>query len=438
MADLTDDRASDETADEGRRAPRAADVWLRWEPIAFRVCVGLLALHVVDDNFLQPEPGVSPADHLVSGLVPLGVLVILGIVGPVLRPGLLGFFAILTGVFGVTMASEAAYYTSEGAFDGDDLTGWLCVPAGLLLIAVGFVTMWRSRRRGGNRAVRYLRRLGQTVLALVVGAVAMYAIGQAYVFTHTMRAAVPEPEADMVYDEVSFTTSDGLDLEGWYVPSENGAAVIVFPGRVGRQEYARMLARHGYGVLLFDRRGEGASDGDPNLLGWGGDRDLKAAVAFLQSRPDVDDDRIGGIGLSVGGEMLLEAAAETDGLQAVVSEGAGARSYREVTEFSEGTFLDVGLIGALTGAVWVFSNEPVPANINDLVADISPASVFFVYGEEGQPQEIDLNPTYYESANEPKQIWEVPDAAHISGLQTQPAEYERRVVAFFDNALAPE
>jgi len=47
-----------------------------------------------------------------------------------------------------------------------------------------------------------------------------------------------------------------------------------------------MLVRHGYGVLLFDRRGEGASDGDPNVFGWKGERDLHAAVSFLRSRPD--------------------------------------------------------------------------------------------------------------------------------------------------------
>ena len=393
---------------------------------------------MVDDNFLQPEPGVSPTDHLVSGLVPLGVLAVFGILGPLLRPGLLAFFAVLIGVFGVIMASEAAYYTSQGEFDGDDLTGWLCVPAGLVLIAVGFVTLWRSRRRGGNRLVRYLRRIGQTVLALVVGAVAMYAFGQAYVLTHTMRAEVPEADADMAYEDVSFTTSDGLDLEGWYVPSENGAAIIVFPGRVGRQEYARMLARHGYGVLLFDRRGEGASDGDPNLLGWGGDRDLKAAVAFLQSRPDVDDDRIGGIGLSVGGERSWRPPRRPTAFERWSPRVPGRGPIAKSASSMEAR-----------PSTWVSSErspEPYgcsrtsrsPPNINDLVADISPASVFFVYGEEGQPQEIDLNPTYYESASEPKQIWEVPGAAHISGLQTQPAEYERRVVGFFDASLAPD
>ena len=54
--------------------------------------------------------------------------------------------------------------------------------------------------------------------------------------------------------------------------------MISFPGRKGPQRQARMLARHGYGVLLFDRRGEGRSDGEPNIFGWGGDEDIKAAV----------------------------------------------------------------------------------------------------------------------------------------------------------------
>ena len=67
------------------------------------------------------------------------------------------------------------------------------------------------------------------------------------------------------------------------MPSSNGAAVIAFPGRKNPQPHARMLVEHGYGVLLFDRRGEGASEGDGNLFGWGGARDIHAAVDFLKS-----------------------------------------------------------------------------------------------------------------------------------------------------------
>ena len=174
----------------------------------------------------------------------------------------------------------------------------------------------------------------------------------------------PENRLGAAYENVSFETSDGLTLKGWYVPSKNGAAVIAFPGRKGSQRPAAMLARHGYGVLVFDRRGEGQSDGDPNAFGWGGDRDVKAAVDYLQTRPDVDPDRIGGIGLSVGGEMMLEAAAEDHDLRAVVSEGAGARAYSDSVDeleyeenadpiserlYTVGTAVRVGAIVGLHG-----------------------------------------------------------------------------------------
>ena len=64
--------------------------------------------------------------------------------------------------------------------------------------------------------------------------------------------------------------------------------MIAFPGRSGPQAHTRMLVHHGYGVLLFDRRGEGESQGASNLFGWGGDRDILAAVEFLKAQPDVD------------------------------------------------------------------------------------------------------------------------------------------------------
>ena len=125
-----------------------------------------------------------------------------------------------------------------------------------------------------------------------------------YVFTHAARAVVPRAELGATLEQVAFETADGLTLKGWYVPSRNGAAVIAAPGRAGSQKQARMLVRHGYGVLLFDRRGEGESQGDPNAFGWDASNDMRAAVAFLQRRPDVENGRIGGIGLSVGGETL--------------------------------------------------------------------------------------------------------------------------------------
>ena len=105
----------------------------------------------------------------------------------------------------------------------------------------------------------------------------------AYVVTHAARPPVERIDLGGRDTDVRFRTSDGLRLHGSYVPSRNGAAVIVAFGRKGSQPHARMLARHGYGVLIFDRRGEGRSDGDPNSYAWNdGELDLRAAVDFLR------------------------------------------------------------------------------------------------------------------------------------------------------------
>jgi dienelactone hydrolase len=198
-----------------------------------------------------------------------------------------------------------------------------------------------------------------------------------------------------------------------------------------------MLARHGYGVLLLDRRGEGESEGDPNIFGWKGERDIHAAVAYLQQRPDVDPERIGGLGLSVGGEMMIEAAAESDSLKAVVSEGAGIRSIRESLAVPDTRKrIEGSLVHAVvTPAVAVFSNGMPPPSLEDLAADVTPTPLFLIYAVPGQGGEADLNQLYFDSAREPKEIWLVPGAGHTGGIEARPDEYERRVVGFFDDAL---
>ena len=416
-------------------AGRRAHACGRRERALVLSAIGLIALHVVDDSFVQPQPGTTATDHLVSGLVPLAVLALAAGAYPRLPAGRRAILALVLGVFGLGTASEAWYYTREVGASGDDYTGLLAIPAGLVLLAVGVVTLWRSRRLDERMPRRYLRRALVGVAGLIVGIVVMFPLVSSYGYTHIARAVVPEPDLRADFEDVSFTTGDGLELTGWYVPSENRAAVIAFPGRKGPQRQTRMLVRHGYGVLLFDRRGEGDSEGDPNAVGWAGDRDIKAAIAFLRERPDVDADRIGGIGLSVGGELMLETAAETDALKAVVSEGAGIRSVREASELpGGGKWLAIPIWGGITAGTAVFSNHAPPPNLNDVVERISPRPVFFIYAAGGQGGE-ELSQDFYESAGEPKEVWEVPEGGHVGGAEARPRQYERKVIAFFDEAL---
>jgi uncharacterized protein len=270
------------------------------------------------------------------------------------------------------------------------------------------------------------------VAAAVAGLFIVMPVLLGYTYTHLARAHVPEPELGAAYEHVSFATSDGLELEGWYVPSRNGSAVIAFPGRTGPQSRARLLARHGYGVLVFDRRGEGESDGDPNSYGWDGDRDVKAAIEFLRSRPDVDPNRIGAIGLSVGGELLLETAAETPALRAVVSEGAGQRSYREAAHITGAgvvTFLP------MAAAVTVLSGHTPPPDLRELVAEIEQPTLLIHGRDSPKGTERRYNQVYDEAGGPNVERWEIANSGHTGGLDAAPDEYERRVAAFFEDAL---
>ena len=397
--------------------------------------IGLVGLHVVDDNFLQPEPGMSPVDHLPGGLGLLALVAAGAWAYPRVRAGARAAIALLAGFLGLLAGTEAVYYTISASPSGDDFTGLLSVVAGFVLLGVGVATLWRARRTNDSRRRRYARRGLETLGAVATAFLILVPMAISYAVTHTARAGVPTPNLGATPENVSFTTSDGLRLEGWFVPSRNGATVIAFPGRSGPQKHARMLVSHGYGVLLFDRRGEGASEGDPNVFGWKGDRDLYAAIDYLRGRPDVDPERIGGIGLSVGGEMLIHAAAHSDSLKAIVSEGSSGQSIRDGIANAgivQGFLADAGG----TAGTALFTSTLPPPSLKSEVARIAPRAVFLIYGENGQGGTEEMpNKGFYAAAGEPKQIWEVPNGQHIAGITTEPAEYERRVIGFFDREL---
>jgi alpha/beta superfamily hydrolase len=397
--------------------------------------IALLALHVVDDELLQPPAGTTAGDHVVAALVPLAVLALAAWAAPRARPGGRGAIALLLVLPAALSGVEALYYGGKGGLSGDDYTGLLAFGAAPVLLGLGAHALWTSRRRDDPPARRYARRTLTTVGAVVATGVLAMPFALAYVASHVARAEVPAPRLGAAHENVTLHTRDGLKLDGWYVPSRNRAAVIVFPGRSGTQRQARMLARHGYGVLLYDRRGEGRSEGMPNGWGWDFDEDIRAGIAFLQHRPDVDAQRIGGLGLSVGAEMLLQTAAETTDLAAVVSEGAGARTMGEEVDDVSGALdkasaaLSYGMRD-LTNAV--LQDRRPPANLKTLVGRIAPRPVFFIHA--GADEVGHRTPVYYEAAGRPKQIWEAP-GGHTEGIEHAPREYERRVTAFLDGAL---
>jgi hypothetical protein len=190
--------------DSHRSAAARAAADPRTEAGLARLAFGVAALHVVDDNFLQPQPGTSAGDHLVGGLVQTALFVLAAWVYPRLRPGARATLALGFGLFTVVMGvGEAGYYTRETGPSGDDFTGLLAIPAGFLLIGTGLVTLWRSRR-GGGLIRRYLRRAVLAVGLLLGAYLVVYPVAESYVVTHAARAYVPTPELGAAYQDVAF------------------------------------------------------------------------------------------------------------------------------------------------------------------------------------------------------------------------------------------
>jgi hypothetical protein len=400
----------------------------------FLLALGLAAIPIVDDNFVHTEPGTAAADHLLSGLVPLGVLAAVALVYPRLPAGLRAGISMTLGAIVFAIGVPGVYYLRDGSAAFDHYTALLAFPAALILLASGPVILWRARRTGGSRRRRYLLRASSVAIAAVsvplVFMLLIVPIAVPYGYTHVGNTTTM-PELGAGEQAVEVTTSDGLELEAAYIPSKNRAAMIVYPGAT-RTDQVLMFARRGYGVLLLTPRGQGGSEGD--IVRWAGDTDLLAGAEYLRSRPDVDDERIGAIGFSVGGEQLLEAAARSTAISAVVSEGAGGRVGETDASGVLAPLVDVSML-VMTTATTVFQNHGPHPRPEERVGLIAPRAVFFVYAVPGIGEEDIRQPQFYAAAGEPKSIWRVPGSDHTGGFEAQPAEYERRVIAFLDEAL---
>jgi dienelactone hydrolase len=173
-------------------------------------------------------------------------------------------------------------------------------------------------------------------------------------------------------------------------------------------------------------------------FGWYGDRDVTAAVSFLVAQPDVDDSRIGAVGLSMGGEQALGAAAADPRLRAVVAEGAthrvaGDKAYLERAYGARGR-VQQAIDRVTTALTDLLTAAGPPITLRAAAGAAGPRPVLLIAA--GAVAEEGLAARYIQDGNAHVQVWEAPGAGHTGGLAATPAEWQRRVTAFLDGALA--
>jgi len=328
-------------------------------------------------------------------------------------------------------------YLTKAGFDLVTVTGLAVLTAGLVLLAVGGATL--------VRVARTWRRVLLVPVLLAAMATAALSIGQAVAATNvppTPLGSTTPADSGLTFADVTFPTTDEVALSGWYVPSRNRAAVVLLHGagstRSSVLDHAAVLAQHGYGVLLFDARGHGRSDGRAMDFGWYGDEDVRAGVSFLQTRPDVDDELIAAVGLSMGGEEAIGAAAGDRRIRAVVAEGATHRTAADRAwlsdEFGWRGTLQEGLDRLTYGITDLLTAARQPSALRDAVAATAPRKVLLIAAGD-RADEVTAGRYIQSAAAGSVDLWISPGTGHTDALRTHPREWEQRITAFLEPAL---
>jgi len=381
--------------------------------------------HAFDDAFLLPGGGVPITQHALAAAIALVSTVLAIVKFDSLRPGLRAAIAFTFGALALPNGGRHLHHMLHDGTTANDVTGLLALAAGVVL--VGLAAWIPFRHRGEGRWATRLIVPPVVVLALYW---VFMPIGTGIVDIHSLHRPVGSPpSAD--YETVRFTASDGVDLEGWYRPSRNGASLLMISGGGGNRRstlrHAEMLVRHGYGVLVYDPRGSGNSEGTINSYGWGWEKDAAAALDFLATR----DDRVGVFGLSTGGDVAIDIAARRDDVEAVVADGVAAIGYEDIEEYSDST-LQRAPFWLMFKAIEVIQGRSGPEeSLADQIASSRAPHLIISAGL----QEKRWGELYDRAGGDRSELWYLPDAGHTAALRQYPDAYEQRVTSFFAEHL---
>jgi dipeptidyl aminopeptidase/acylaminoacyl peptidase len=295
------------------------------------------------------------------------------------------------------------------------------------------------RRRGAWKLAVYLTTAILSLgLLMALHVVVTNYRGERGDFAHKPAAGIsqhPERVGIAGLREISFLVGAGSRIAGWYVPSRNRAAVLLIHGaqadRSSLIAETRILAGADFGVLALDLPGQGASDGQSR---WGvPEREaIIAAGEWLSRREDVDQNRIGAFGLSMGAYVLTQAAVADKRLRALTL----AACPTDVVEQNWVTSGKWGLLSRVPSylALWA-SGMPLDRLPKNIIGMIAPRPVLILAGDLDQTVPDYMARELFARAGNPKELWIISGAHHGDYAAIAPHEYSARLVNFYRRTL---
>jgi uncharacterized protein len=247
---------------------------------------------------------------------------------------------------------------------------------------------------------------------------------------------------DMLYEEITFLSRDGLKLHGWFIPTINNdpaqPTIIIAHGYSSNKSpdlpIAHFLHRAGYKVFMFDFRGHGRSEGPRGTsLAFMERLDVHGAVDYLLGR---GERRIGMLGTSMGGAIGIIATAENPFIAALIADSPFAYLWKsisaEMRNINYPNFITDFLAKFAYKALCDYHGYSAKiGNPASFVGKIAPRPIFFIHGELDNLTTVANTHILYELANEPKQKWILPEFGHTEVFTRLPREFEERVLDFF-------
>jgi dipeptidyl aminopeptidase/acylaminoacyl peptidase len=250
----------------------------------------------------------------------------------------------------------------------------------------------------------------------------------------------PATPADLgiAYEDVTFTTDDGVTLSGWLIPASRTtrATVVLMHGYSWNRlpwlaGFVPWLQRR-YNVLQFDFRGHGGSDDALITLGTLEQRDVAAAVHFLAGR---GLGPIALMGVSMGGSVAIMAAPDLP-VAAVVADAAYADLRNPISNRMREAGYPLATLGSrlVVGAASLRAGARLRSPIQR-VAGIAPRGLLLIAPSGDRTVSPEQSQRIFDAAGEPKELFVVEGAAHADAHTAAPEAYERRVLDFLARHL---
>ncbi|MFB0559588.1 MAG: alpha/beta hydrolase, partial [Dehalococcoidales bacterium] len=190
------------------------------------------------------------------------------------------------------------------------------------------------------------------------------------------------------------------------------------PSDRGYPLLAERICRLGFAVFIFNFRGTGASGGNLDILGW--TRDLKAAIDYLCTLPEVDRSRLSLLGFSGGAAVSVYVASQDKRVSSVVTCACPAEFTFFINADEPQSIIDIDRFRS----IGIIRDESFPQSIEEwlsgfrlvspirYVAGIAPRPLLLVHGSKDELVEVSHAHRLYGSAGEPKQIIIIDGAGH--------------------------